>query len=692
MSDTLEVARRLAEARALAAAGRAHDARDRLEPLAGGAPEDLAAERLRATLLTQLSDTRADAAWRRVLVLAPQDAEAHFQLGNAAGDRGDFAQAVVHLDAAQATLPDHPVLLNNLGLALEAIGQFDAAAARFRAAVAREPRAGPSIRPSLARVLFRAGRHADALVELDALLATRAPDPAWQAARAACLGAIGRDADARVAYEAAVAADPSAAATWHDYARFLLARKRYDDLDVVLTRAHARLPDDTLILSLLVTTRQRRAAWTGVEALRATLVAQVARPDWMGIAAAYDVLSACDDPALQRRVAERYAASDARAVAASRAPGGPPGVRAAGGQPAGRLRVGFVSADFRDHPVGRLVVGLLERLDRSRFEVVAYATRDARDATGARIVRAVERCVPLPVADALSAAARVRADGIAVLLDLNGYSGGEALPLFAARPARCQVNFLGYTGTLGSAAYDAIVADTYCIPAAAAAHYVEQAWRVDPCYLPSDDDREVVPAGARADYGLPDDGRVLLAQAALYKVSPALFACWMDLLRDVPRAVLWLRDAPPATMARVRAAAAAAGVAPARIVFAPAEPLPAYLARTTLADVMLDTAPFGAHTTVNDALYMGVPVVTIAGHSFAGRASASQVIAAGLTDLVAPAPAATAPTATRLLTLDGGRAACRARAGGARGTALFDLPAYVARFSTLLDDAGRNVR
>jgi len=304
----------------------------------------------------------------------------------------------------------------------------------------------------------------------------------------------------------------------------------------------------------------------------------------------------------------------------------------------------------------------------------------------------VDRCVPLATADAAAAAARVRADGIDVLLDLNGFSGGEALRVFAARPARCQVNFLGYTGTLGASCYDGIVADGYCIPAGAEADYVEQPWRVDPCYLPSDSGREVAGTPTRERYALPADAFVLLAQAALYKVSPALFACWMALLRDAPRAVLWMRHASPATMARVRDRAEAAGVTPSRIVFAPAEPVPAYLARLALADAMLDTTPFGAHTTVNDALYMGVPVVTLAGRSFAGRASGSQCSAAGLPDLVAADLAAYEALAARLLADAGWHADCRARAGIARTRALFDMRAYAERFSALLDDAARGRR
>ena len=646
----------------------------------------LDAARREAIRLTQADDPGAAAAWQRVLHLAPDDAEAHFQLGNAAGDRGDFARAITHLEAARRALPHHPVLLNNLALAHEARGNLEAAIERLREAARSDPRAAAAVRPSLARVLYRAGRYDAALVELDHLLGSARPDHAWLAARAVCLAELGRDAEALSAYRSALAAQPRSAPVWHDFARWLLARGRFDDADAVLTDAHAALPDDTLMLSLLVVSRQRRADWSDVPALRAELVARVAASAWDGSASGYDFTVVCDDPALQRRVAERYAASEA-------GPATPASTSArsftAPGDASTRVRVGFVSSDYRDHPVGRLAVPLLERLDRGRFEVFAYSTGRADDVVGNRIAGAGVRLAALPRRDPPAAASRIRDDGIDVLIDLNGFSGGEALRIFGARPAALQINFLGYTGTLGSAAHDAIVTDRYCVPPEARGDYAEAPLYVEPCYLPSDPRRAIGDTAHRAAYGLPDDALVLYAGAALYKVSPELFGAWLSLLRDVRGAVLWLRAAPAGTAARVHGEAAKAGIDPARLHFAPAESVERYLARLRLADLVLDTAPFGAHTTVNDALFMGVPTVTLAGRSFAGRASASQLVAAGLRDLVSHDLGGYAGLA-RSLAADAPRLrAVRERLDGVRASVLFDADRYATVFADALMSAWR---
>ena len=660
--------------RRAAAAGRLADALREAAALCDRRPEDADAARLYALLLTQGERPDALDAWRRVAALAPDDAEAHFQLGNAAGDRGDFAAAVAHLETARRTLPKHPLLLNNLALALEATGQLDLAVVRFGEAMAGDARAAIAVRPSLARALFRAGRHAEALVELDRLVATaERPDGAWLAARAVCLAELGRDDEAARAYRAALAHDRASAPLWHDFVRWLLARGRFDEADAVLGEARQALPDDTLVLGLLAVSRQRHAEWGDVPALRAELVTRVADPRWQGRASAYDFVALCDDPALQRRVAERYAATE-------QAPLAIPSWPRRAGDAAARLRLGFVASDYRDHPVGRLIVPLLERLDRGRFDVVAYATGRADDVIGGRIAAAGVDLKALPRRDPARAAAMLRADAIDVLFDLNGFSGGEALRIFAARPAPLQINFLGYTGTLGCAAYDGILTDRYCIAPQAAHDYVERPLYVDPCYLPSDPARATGAAPARADYALPDDGIVFHPGSALYKVTPEMFAAWLGLLRDVPGSVLWLRAAPASAQARMQAAAVAAGLDGMRLVIAPADPLERYLARLPLADIFLDTAPFGAHTTVNDALYMGVPAVTIAGRSFAGRASASQVVAAGTGTLACddlPSYVATA----RALARDPARLRdCRAVLHGVRATPLFDAERYAAAF------------
>jgi len=299
--------------------------------------------------------------------------------------------------------------------------------------------------------------------------------------------------------------------------------------------------------------------------------------------------------------------------------------------------LGFVSSDYNNHPVARLVIGLFERLDRRRFEVVAYSTSaHPSDRFGERIEKAVDRYRRLDRRDQDASLRTLHTDNIDVLFDLNGFSGGEAIRLFAQRPAPVQINFLGYSGTLGSDAYDFIVTDRYCAPPEEQTAYAERIVYVDPCYMPSDPLRaNAIQSPTRVEYGLPEDGLVFCAFAAVYKILPELFDRWMALLRDVRGSVLWLRHIPADRIGRLREAAVARGVDGARLLSAPGEGIDRYLARFALADLFLDSFPFGSHTTVNDALFAGLPVITVAGKSFASRASASQLRAADQSDMIA---------------------------------------------------------
>jgi predicted O-linked N-acetylglucosamine transferase (SPINDLY family) len=251
-----------------------------------------------------------------------------------------------------------------------------------------------------------------------------------------------------------------------------------------------------------------------------------------------------------------------------------------------------------------------------------------------------------------------------------------------------QAGFLGFTGTMGSAAYDFIVADRYCIPPASVPHYVETPLYIDPCYLPSDSRRTLGPVPDRIDYGLPGDAIVLCAFANTYKILPAMFDAWMSLLVRHPRALLWLRDAGEEINLRLREEARARNVDATRLAFAPKEPPARYLARFRLADLFVDTSPFGAHTTLNDALFAGLPAVSIEGRTFAARASASQLRAAGLEALVAGSVDDYVRIADRLIANPGTLRALaeRLRAAAAQ-TPLFDMDRYTRAFERAIEGA-----
>lgn len=303
-----------------------------------------------------------------------------------------------------------------------------------------------------------------------------------------------------------------------------------------------------------------------------------------------------------------------------------------------RLRVGYVSSDLRDHAIGTLMAEVFELHDRSRIEVTAYYCGPPSTAPlQARIQAAVEHWVDIrPLSDD-AAAARIAADGIDILVDVNGYTRDARTALFARRSAPVQVNWLGYPGTLGTPWHHYIIADPWIIPPEAELHYSERVLRL-PCYQPNDRKRVIAETPTRAAAGLPEHGFVFCCFNASQKLSRFTMERWVQILLGVPGSVLWLLDSGEEMRANLLAFAAARGIAEGRIIFAPKLANPAHLARYRLADLFLDSVPYGAHTTASDALWLGVPVLTLSGRGFASRVCGSLVRAAGLPEMVCATP------------------------------------------------------
>ncbi|NFV78852.1 tetratricopeptide repeat protein [Magnetospirillum aberrantis] len=305
------------------------------------------------------------------------------------------------------------------------------------------------------------------------------------------------------------------------------------------------------------------------------------------------------------------------------------------GAPGGRLRIGYLSSDLREHAVGYLCAELFELHDKAAVEVFAYYTGiPGSDPLKERFQNAVDHWIDVTGLSDAEAARRIADDGIHILVDLNGYTRDGRTKLVALRPAPVIVNWLGYPGTTGSPYHHYIIADDWIIPEGDEVFYSEKVLRL-PCYQPNDRKRAVAAiAPTRAEMGLPDDAMVYCCFNGLHKVNRFTFQRWLDILRRVPGSVLWLMSGTEGAQTRLREAAVQGGIDPQRLVFAGKLANPHHLARYPLADLFLDTSPYGAHTTASDALWMGVPMLTLSGRSFASRVCGSLVRAAGLPDLV----------------------------------------------------------
>ena len=299
-----------------------------------------------------------------------------------------------------------------------------------------------------------------------------------------------------------------------------------------------------------------------------------------------------------------------------------------------RLRIGYLSSDLREHAIGFLAADMFRLHDRSRVEVFGYYCGiKADDPVKLRIKDTFEHWKDVRDLDDEALDRLIFEDGIDILVDVNGNTKDARTKMLSRRPAPIIVNWLGYPGTMGSPYHHYIVADDFIIPEGSEIYYSEAVRRL-PCYQPNDRHRVVAPSKSRADVGLPEGAMVYCSFNGTQKITPATFGRWMEILRQVPDSVLWLLKGSEEVDVRLRSLAEQAGVAPDRLVFAPFCPNRDHVARYPLADLFLDSLPYGAHTTSSDALWMGVPVLTLPGRSFASRVCGSLVRAAGLPELI----------------------------------------------------------
>lgn len=558
------------------------------------------------------------------------DLKAGFAAALAAQRAGRLAEAerlyLALLDAEPSALS---ALANLAGVRLAA-GDLDGAERYARQLALAAPELAQA-HANLAAILHAQERYADAAEVARAALARGITSPDLHYALGVGLDRSGRWTEARTAYRAALAAAPD----------------------------HGPALSEALYLA------KQCCDWDEAQALGARFRSALAR----GVPGLtpFVFLAEPGSPADQRRIAAAWC----------------DGVGPTTAQPTlrersdGRIVVGYASADLHDHPTAHLIAGVLEAHDRSRIEVHLYSWGpDDGSAVRARLRDACAEFHDLRGASSLRIAEQIAADGVQVLVDLKGHTADARTDLFLARPAPVQVNWLGYAGTLGAPAWDWLLADATVVPVGAEVDYAERIWRL-PCYQPNDPARSRPrTAPDRAALGLPADAMVYCCFNNSWKITRERFADWLAILRARPDAVLWLLEpnAGQGIAERLRAAAAAVGVAPERLVFAPQVPQHDYLARYLVADLFLDTAPYGAHTTASDALWMGCPVLTMPGATFASRVAASLLEALELPELVVADRAAY--VALAIATSRADAAALRATLDARRAsTPLFDARA-----------------
>jgi predicted O-linked N-acetylglucosamine transferase (SPINDLY family) len=420
---------------------------------------------------------------------------------------------------------------------------------------------------------------------------------------------------------------PTSAAAHYNRGALLLQENKFDQAWDSLSQALALSPDHADAFGALATAAIGACDFERIEMIKPRL-----RDEILGGRAVVPLvilLGQEDDPALQRRCSEvnlRAWLADDLGTAAE-----PLDLAHYGDRP---LRIAYMSSNFGNHPVGRQIIGVLEQHDRSRHEVIGLSL-GGNDGSGLRrrISSACDEFHDLSVRSDSDAAAMVRQLKVHVLIDLNCQTEGWRPGICKRRAAPVQVSFLGYAGTTGANFVDYVIADEKTVPVDAEPFYSEQIARMPDSFWPNDGKRTVAETSRQYNC-LPEAALVFCAFNNHHKISRSMFACWMRLLQASPGSVLWLRSAPETVARNLRRQAAASNVDSARIIFAPIASDEVHLGRHRLADLFLDSAPYNAHSSASDALWMGLPVLTLKGQSFAGRVASSMLYALDLPELV----------------------------------------------------------
>jgi len=415
-------------------------------------------------------------------------------------------------------------------------------------------------------------------------------------------------------------------------ARLLETQRRYPEAEALMGASLALKAAQPDVIQHYVHIRQKQCAWPHDKP-----VGEVTPNQFLCGTSLLAMMGLSDDPALQLMAAQRFVHDKV-----PKATGVPLFLRTPAAT--GRIRVGYLSGDLHMHAVGLLTPELFELHDRSRFEVSAFCwTPESATPQRQRILKAFDQVLRIGGIDDLTAAKQIALASVDVLVDLQGLTAGARPGILVQRPAPVQVSYLGLPGTSAVPGVDWMIVDDYTMPAALEPYCTERPIRLPSCYQVSDRQREVAPipdrAEGRARYGLPQDAFVFCSFNNNHKFTAEVFSGWMRILAAVPGSVLWLLADNDTCRANMLACAAAHGVAAERLVFAPRVAPAEYLARFTLADLMLDTFPFNAGTTASDALWMGLPIVTRSGRTIISRMAGSLLTAVGLPDLITDTPA-----------------------------------------------------
>ena len=508
---------------------------------------------------------------------------------------GNYEEAIAGYKRILRHVPDNAASYHNLGVSQESLGQHEEAIEAYKNALKYDPACVEAC-SNLGGLLHRLHQSDKALALL----------------------------------EQAIRIDPEFADAHHNLGCTLNALGRLEEAISAHRKALACQPDFLISKFELCGLRRTICDWSGLEAENAACLQAIYERSIK--ISPFQILPMTGDPVQQLRH-NRLFAADQKVAETSIFSDYPAFDEAGKERP---VRIGYLSSDFNQHAVSVLIAELLERHDRSKFEIFGYCySKDDGSETRARVVSAFDQYVPVLQMSDYQAAKRIHQDGIDILVDLKGYTRDARSRILTHRPAPVQVNYLGYPSTMGADFIDYIIGDAVVTPMEHQPHYDEAIVQLPQCYMPNDTKRKIADEmPTRQAHGLPETGFVFCSFNNAYKITEEMFSVWMRLLDQVEGSVLWLFEANQMCKENLRREALAFGVDPSRLIFAPKLlKLEDHLARYRLADLFLDSSPYNAHTTASDALWAGLPVLSCAGQTFASKVASSLLHAIKIPEL-----------------------------------------------------------
>jgi predicted O-linked N-acetylglucosamine transferase (SPINDLY family) len=544
-------------------------------------------------------------------------------------DSGRYESAIASFDQAIGRNPKHARAFNHRGNSLFELRRISAALASYTSAISLNAEYAEAYN-NHGSALFELEQYASALISFDKAIALQPGYADAHNNRGNALYELGKVEAALSSYEAALALQPNYAGVHFNRGQILDEFRQHAMAVSSYAKTLAIKPDFKFAFGHRLLARMQSCDWHGIDSELAELAIRVERGE--PAANPFCALALLDSPALQKKAAQIWVRE--KAPPHDEVP--PIAKRAM----RDKIRLGYFSADFCDHPVSSLSAELYETHDRSRFEVYAFSLgRDTQDEMRMRLQHAFDRFIDVHGVAAADIAALARSLEIDIAIDLTGFTKGSRPRIFAQRAAAIQVSYLGYLGTMAAPYIDYLIADHAIVPPSLRAHYTEKLAYL-PSYQANDSKRRSAERRfARSELGLPADGFVFCCFNNNYKITPAAFGSWMRILKRTPGAVMFLYAASETVADNLRQEALARGVDAGRLVFGARMATADYLARYLAADLFLDTSPYNAGATASDALWAGLPVLTRAGETFAGRMASSLLRAIGLPELITSTPA-----------------------------------------------------